>query len=634
MNWTLRTGVAITAAATALTVSASLAPAALAAPAPALTRVTNFGPNPTNLNMYVYVPARVAPRPAVLVAVHYCTGSAQAFFAGGAHDFVTAADQYGYLVVFPEATRDGHCFDVSSPQALVRDGGSDPVGIASMVRYARKRYGADPDRVFVMGASSGAMMTNVLAAEYPDLFAAGVAFSGVPAGCFGTTDGSLWSVPCATGQLTKTAPEWGDLARAMYPGYRGRYPRMQLWHGTADTTLSYVNFGEEIKQWTNLHRVSATPAITDSPEGSWTRTRYGGTGNQAAVEGISVAGAGHTLPQPMMAQFAIAFLGLNRPAHRPVLPSTFQWRSSDVLISPKPDATHPIVSVKDPTVVRYKDRWLVYATTADTSGNWSLQYLSFKNWSDAASATPYFLDQSPIGPGYRAAPQLFYFAPQKLWYLVYQTGGGASYSTNPDPTQPQNWTAPKNFYSTMPDIIKQNIGTGFWVDMWVICDEANCFLFSSDDNGHLYRSQTTVGNFPNGMDSNTVIAVSDPNRFWVFEASNVYRVEGTGQYLLLVEAIGAAGRIFRSWTSNRLDGAWTPLASSEAIPFAGSANVTFSGTPWTKSISHGEMIRDGYDQRLTIDPHHLRYLYQGVDPTVNTSYSQLPWRLGLLTQTG
>ena len=84
------------------------------AAAATLTRVTSFGNNPTNLNMYVYVPDNVAPRPALLVLVHYCSGSASAIFNGNGHDFVTAADRYGYVIVVPEATRDGHCFDVST----------------------------------------------------------------------------------------------------------------------------------------------------------------------------------------------------------------------------------------------------------------------------------------------------------------------------------------------------------------------------------------------------------------------------------------------------------------------------------------------------------------------------------------
>jgi hypothetical protein len=51
------------------------------------------------------------------------------------------------------------------------------------------------------------------------------------------------------------------------------------------------------------------------------------------------------------------------------LPPNFQWSSSGVLISPKPDATHHIVSIKDPSVVRYNNRWIVYATTANTAAH-------------------------------------------------------------------------------------------------------------------------------------------------------------------------------------------------------------------------------------------------------------------------
>ncbi|MFG1707840.1 non-reducing end alpha-L-arabinofuranosidase family hydrolase [Nonomuraea sp. M3C6] len=320
------------------------------------------------------------------------------------------------------------------------------------------------------------------------------------------------------------------------------------------------------------------------------------------------------------------------PATRPGLPPAFQWSSSGPLISPKSDASHDIVAVKDPSVVRHKGKWLVYATTASRSGGWSMFYTSFKHWSQAASAPHYYLDQSAIGPGYRAAPQVFYFAPQKKWYLVYQTGL-PSYSTTDDPAKPETWSAPRNFQDAMPDIIRENIGNGYWVDFWVVCDTAKCYLFSSDDNGHLYRSETTVADFPNGF-TNTVIALQD-SRFNLFEASNVYKVKGTNTYLLVVEAIGSDGRRwFRSWTSGDIGGQWTPLAASEDNPFARSTNVTFPGGAWTQDISHGEMIRAGVDQRMEIDPRHLQYLYQGMDPSASGDYSQLPWRLGLLTQTG
>jgi len=283
--------------------------------------------------------------------------------------------------------------------------------------------------------------------------------------------------------------------------------------------------------------------------------------------------------------------------------------------------------------VFFNGKWHVFASTTNTAGNYSMVYMNFTDWSQAGSATQSYLDQTAIGSGYKTAPQVFYFAPQKLWYLVYQTGGNASYSTSTDISNPAGWSAPKNFYASEPAIIQQNIGNGFWVDMWVICDSVNCYLFSADDNGHLYRSQTTLAQFPSGF-TNTVIAASDPNRDNVFEADNVYKIDGSSTYLLIMEAIGSSGhRYFRSYTSSSIAGTWTPLAATESSPFAGAANVTFSGTPWTQDISSGEAIRDNFDQAPTISPCHLQYLYQGHDPSASVPYNMLPWRLGLLTQT-
>ncbi|MFE3830043.1 PHB depolymerase family esterase [Streptomyces sp. NPDC059092] len=282
------------------------APAVRAA---ALTEVTGFGSNPSNLQMYLYVPATVTARPAVLVAVHYCGGSGPVFHSGT--EFASLADRYGFIVVYPSVTRASKCFDVSSPQALRRGGGSDPVGIRSMVDWATRTYSADTGRVYVTGASSGAMMTNVLLGDYPDVFTAGAAFMGVPFGCFATTDGSEWNSACANGTVSRTPAAWGDLVRGAYPGYSGPRPRMQLWHGTEDDILRHPNLGEEIKQWTNVHGLAQTPALTDAPQSGWTRTRYGSTGAQAPVEAISLQGVGHSLPAGGMAARAITFFGLD-----------------------------------------------------------------------------------------------------------------------------------------------------------------------------------------------------------------------------------------------------------------------------------------------------------------------------------
>ncbi|WP_404870361.1 PHB depolymerase family esterase [Kitasatospora griseola] len=293
----------------ALAVGLNLQTAPRAAAA-SLTQITNFGTNPTGLLMHLYVPASVKPNPPILLAMHGCQGNGPYMYSST--DFGALADQYGFLVIYPSTNPNGSCWDVSSDQALTRGGGSDPVGLMSMITYTEQHYGGNPDAVYVTGESSGGMMTNVMLADHPDVFKAGAAFMGVPHHCFYTGSVRGWNGPCAQGQVSMTAQQWGGLVRNAYVGYTGPRPRVQLWHGTADTVLSYNNLGEEIKQWTDVLGVSQTPSATDTPASGWTRTRYNnGAGTQ--VEAYSIAGAGHQLPVQGagMAANAVHFMGLD-----------------------------------------------------------------------------------------------------------------------------------------------------------------------------------------------------------------------------------------------------------------------------------------------------------------------------------
>lgn len=309
------------------------------------------------------------------------------------------------------------------------------------------------------------------------------------------------------------------------------------------------------------------------------------------------------------------------------LPTSLRWGSGAPVISPRTDATG-VTGFKDPTVVYFGGRWHAFVTTVGPAG-YGVGYLSFQQWSDADSAPLHPLASSPLGAGFRAAPQVFYFAPQKLWYLVFESGM-PSYSTNPDITNPNGWSAPKDFYPGVPETVRRTLGGGFWVDPWVICDETDCHLFSSDNRGHLFRSQTPKASFPNGM-SEPVLAAPDSGHGTTFAAPHVYHVAGTGQYLLLSQAFGNDGRGYlRSWTSTRIGGPWTSLADTPAAPFAGAANMIFPAAPWTGDIVRGELIRDGYDQNLTVNPCHLQMLYLGLDRRFQDNRT---FQIGLLTQT-
>ncbi|KAF4312126.1 Esterase PHB depolymerase [Botryosphaeria dothidea] len=259
-----------------------------------LQQVTNYGANPANVPMYIYVPDKLATKPGIIVAVHYCTGTAQAYYNGS--PYAQLAEQYGFIVIYPSSPHSGTCWDVSSKATLTHNGGGDSNSIANMVTYAISKYGADTSKVFVTGSSSGAMMTNVLAATYPELFKAAIAYSGVPAGCFVSASGGVdaWNSTCSQGQSINTPAQWANVVKAMDPGYTGARPKMQIYHGSADTTLLPQNYQETTKQWVGVFGYDySKPESTqsNSPLSGYTRTTWG-----PSVQGVYAQGVGHTVP--------------------------------------------------------------------------------------------------------------------------------------------------------------------------------------------------------------------------------------------------------------------------------------------------------------------------------------------------
>ena len=274
-----------------------------------LEQVTaDFGSNPTNVGFYVYLPTNLTANPPILVNPHACHGQASDAFSGS--QYATLADEYGFIVIYPDSPNEADkCWDVSSPQTLSHNGGGDSLGIVSMVRYTLDKYNADQNRVFVTGVSSGAMMTNVLLGSYPDVFAAGSAFSGVAFGCFAGDGYDVWSDDCATGKIIKTGEEWAAIVKAAYPGYTGYRPKMQVFHGTADEVLYPQNLQEEIKEWTAVLRLPSSPieTILDTPVSGWTKSVYGPTFESYSAEGVP-----HNIPNQeptVMAWFDLTCTG-------------------------------------------------------------------------------------------------------------------------------------------------------------------------------------------------------------------------------------------------------------------------------------------------------------------------------------
>jgi feruloyl esterase len=254
-----------------------------------LAPVTGFGSNPGNLGMYEYVPAALPASPAVVVAMHGCTQTAADHHANSG--WPKYADRYGFVLVFPEqrtANNSNRCFNWFEP-ADVRRGQGEALSIRQMVDRAVSAHAADPRRVFVTGLSAGGAMTAVMLATYPDVFAGGSVVAGLPYGC-ATDLPSAFS--CMNPGVDRTPAQWAQAVRDAHPGYAGPWPRVAVWHGTADTTVAPLNATELRDQWTGVHGIPTTPTATGSLPGPTARETYG-TGQ---VEVYRVQGMAHGTP--------------------------------------------------------------------------------------------------------------------------------------------------------------------------------------------------------------------------------------------------------------------------------------------------------------------------------------------------
>jgi hypothetical protein len=302
----------------------------------------------------------------------------------------------------------------------------------------------------------------------------------------------------------------------------------------------------------------------------------------------------------------------------------FAWKASPCLIFPSHGDGENIRGIKEPTVVFYQNKWHLFATARSEKPSHQIVYLSFEDWKDADKSQRTILK---LDPNHAASPQVFYFEPQRRWYLIYQIEDSKKnptiqpvFSTSEDIANPSSWTTPQPLYASQPDNIR------LWTDFWVICDEFRAYLFFSSRDGNMWRSQTALGDFPQKWSRPQSCLESD-----VLQGARVYKLQGFRKYLTIIEAQETGQRYCKAFWADFLNGRWDDLAVSEKKSFAGKLNIK-QDPQWIDQISRGEVLRASYDQRMEVDPLHIRFLFAAIDEYDKTDrgYGQIPWRLGLL----
>lgn len=256
-----------------------------------LRQIANFGTNPGNLHMFAFVPDPLPRKPALVVALHGCTQTADGYDHGTG--WSALAHRRGFIVVFPEQQRVNNpqnCFSWFLPGDTERDRG-EALSIRQMIEHAIVEFGVDRKRVFVTGLSAGGAMTSVMLATYPEVFAGGAIIAGLPYGCATSVQEALEAMfqerrvsARALGERVRTASR-----------HHGLWPKVSVWHGTADQVVKPANAEDIVGQWTHVHAISGTPSHEETVDGHRRRVWNDASGT-TLIEAFSINGMGHGVP--------------------------------------------------------------------------------------------------------------------------------------------------------------------------------------------------------------------------------------------------------------------------------------------------------------------------------------------------
>lgn len=256
-----------------------------------LVEITGFGSNPGALRMFSFVPDNGPAAPALVVVLHGCGQTAAGYDLGAG--WSTLAKHYGFALLMPQQQSSNNangCFNWFNPEDTARDSG-EACSIRQMIARMAVDFGIDGRRIFVTGLSAGGAMTSVMLATYPEIFAGGAIIAGLP---YGVATNMREALSGMFQSPSRPAGELGDLVRNA-SHHKGPWPKLSVWHGSADRTVNPANADEIVKQWLDVHQLPPTP-MSESTVDGYPRQVWWNADGETTVESYTITNMAHGTP--------------------------------------------------------------------------------------------------------------------------------------------------------------------------------------------------------------------------------------------------------------------------------------------------------------------------------------------------
>jgi poly(hydroxyalkanoate) depolymerase family esterase len=258
-----------------------------------LIETVGFGSNPGDLKMFSYQPddQRARQKTALVVVLHGCTQTAAGYDTGAG--WSTLAERYGFALLMPEQKPTNNantCFNWFNPEDIAH-GSGEALSIRQMIARMARDHGIDQKRIFITGLSAGGAMTAVMLATYPETFAGGAIIAGLPYGIASNVQQALNGMFQSP---SRPARELGDLVRNASK-HKGPWPKLSVWHGSADKTVNPANASEIVKQWLDLHGLPLTPMSQSTIDGH-PRALWWNANGETLVESYTITDMAHGTP--------------------------------------------------------------------------------------------------------------------------------------------------------------------------------------------------------------------------------------------------------------------------------------------------------------------------------------------------